>query len=497
MKFYYTFGSSKTLYLPKNVPHFYLEEEKLKPMKRLAILLITVLTFASCGDEVEFNSPSIQGNKDYVLWRAEFFNAAIDVNGFLTITGGNNVETLILKIPSVAVGSYTLGDVDSMEARFIGADGTVYSTNNRPHPSVTIYPEYGEINLDEIMNNTFTGTFRFNAYDEDGLNVVNFSGTTENDPVNGGIFYRVPLTSGSIPSIVVTCDDAEEQANLAQAAFDATTSVNLTYVSSADYVAACQVLSQALETQRTYCGDIDGVLQTKIDSLNDCVFPCDIAEANKATAEAAEENATIGNYIQACLDYQLYLQEQIDFCGDPDGSLQLELDDLNCADDDADGVPNAFEDFDGDGMFDDDDTDMDGIPNYLDDDDDGDGVLTINEAKDADGNPIDTDGDGDVDYLDNDDDGDGILTQNESGDTDGDGILNHIDNDDDGDGLLTQFETAAGDTDMDGSLNYLDDDDDGDGLLTINENADPNMDGNPSDAVDTDMDGVPDYLDNI
>ena len=410
-------------------------------MKRLAILLITVLTFASCGDEVEFNSPSIQGNKNYVLWKAEFFNAAIDANGFLTITGGNNVETLLLKIPSVAIGSYTLGDVDSMEARFIGADGTVYSTNNRPDPSVTIYPEYGEINLDQIINNTFTGTFRFNAYDETGLRVINFSGTTNEDPLNGGIFYRVPLISGSIPSTVFTCVDAEEQVDLAQAAFDATTSTDLIYVNSSDYMNACQVLSLALETQRVYCGDLDGALQSRIDNLNGCVFPCVIAEENRAIAEDIEENATIGNYVLACQDYQFYLQEQIDFCGDPDGSIQLELDGLNCGDDDADGVPNAFEDFDGDGMFDDDDIDMDGIPNYLDNDDDGDGVLTINEAKDEDGNPVDTDGDGDVDYLDNDDDGDGILT--------------------------------------------------------INENADPNMDGDPSDALDTDMDGIPDYLDNL
>ncbi len=496
MKFYYTFESSKTLYLPKNVPHFYLEEEKLNPMKRLVILLITVLTFASCGDEVEFNSPSIQGNKDYVLWKAEFFNADIDSNGYLTITGGNNVETLKLRIPSAAVGSYNLGDVQSMVATFTTGDGTVFSTNNRPDPSVTLYPEYGKIFLDEIINNTFTGTFRFNAYDETGLRVVNFSGTTEEDPLNGGIFYRVPLTSGSFPAMIFTCADAEEQSDLLQAAFDATTADELTYISSSDYITACEALAASLEIQREYCGDIGGAIRIRIDELNACVFPCEIAEENRNIAEDVIENTTIGDYILACLDYQLYLQEQIDFCEDLDGSIQLELDDLNCGDDDNDGIPNAFEDFNGDGVFDD-DTDGDGLPNILDNDDDGDGILTIDEAKDENGNPLDTDGDGDVDYLDNDDDGDGILTQNEGGDTDGDGVVNYLDNDDDGDGLFTQFETGTGDTDVDGQVDYLDDDDDGDGLLTINENADPNMDGDPADAVDTDMDGVPDYLDNV
>lgn len=441
-------------------------------MKRLAILLITVFTFASCGDEVEFNSPSIQGNKDYVLWKAEFFNADIDSNGYLTITGGNNIETLRLRMPSAVIGRYTLGNVDSMEAEFTSADGTVYSTNNDANfGDVPLDPEYGFIKLEEIINGTFTGTFQFNAYDPTGLLVVNFSGTTQEDPLNGGIFYRVPLTSGSFPAIIITCEDAEEQAVLAQAAFDATTADELMYVSSADYTNACELLVLALRDQRNYCGDLNGALEVKINNLNPCIFPCEIAEENRNIAEAEEENATIGNYIIACENYQLYLQEQIDFCGDPDGSIQLELDSLNCGDDDNDGIPNAFEDFNGDGVFDD-DTDGDGIFNYLDEDDDGDGIPTIDEAKDEDGNPLDTDGDSDVDYLDNDDDDDGLLTQFEIGPT-------------------------PIDTDGDAILNYLDNDDDGDGILTVDEDADPDADGDPADAVDTDGDTTPDYLDDM
>ncbi|MEZ4970157.1 MAG: hypothetical protein R2814_10995 [Flavobacteriaceae bacterium] len=65
----------------------------------------------------------------------------------------------------------------------------------------------------------------------------------------------------------------------------------------------------------------------------------------------------------------------------------------NTADHDRDGVSTILEDLDGDGDLFNDDTDGDGIPNYLDADDDGDGVLTKDELGDADNNGV-------PDYLD-------------------------------------------------------------------------------------------------
>ncbi len=455
-------------------------------MKRLAILFISILTLISCGDEVEFNTPGFQGNREYGLWRAEFTTAAIDANGFLTITGGNNIETVELKVPSAAVGTYIVGDWITLEARYTDGNGNVFTTNNRPDPSVSIYPEYGFIKIDEINNNTFTGTFEFLAFDNSGLNSIGY---------NEGVFFKVPLTSGSIPPIVTTCVDTELIAQEARADYIASFDQSLEYVDVDTFIAACDAYNTALRTQRDYCGDVSGEITETIFSLAGCVFRCDFAERNRVSAQTAFEAATIGNYEAACTNYIFYLQEQIVYCGDPDGSIQATIDDLDCNDDDSDGVPNVFEDFDGNGDLEDDDIDGDGIPNYLDDDDDGDGIPTINEAKDADGNPIDTDGDGDVDYLDDDDDGDGLPTNSETGDTDGDGVDNYLDNDDDGDGILTQFESS--DTDGDGIDNYLDDDDDGDGILTVDENPDPDGDGDPADAVDTDGDGIPDYLDNM
>lgn len=427
-------------------------------MKKLILLSLVFLTICSCGDEVEFNSPAFQGDRANQLWRAKAFSASIETNGYLTITGTNNIETINLRVPSVTVGTFIVGNVNSIEAEYIDGFGTRFTTNNRPDPSVSIYPEYGEIVIEEIdvERGRFTGKFRFLAFDDSGLNSVGYA---------NGIFFKVPLISGTFPTNPITCIDTEASADAALLNYQATFASDLEFINSVEFEAACNAYSQALMTQRDYCGDIDGTIQSSINALGNCQITCAQAISNRTEAESQYNSATIGNFSEKCAQYVLYLQEQIQFCGDSNGSIQAQLDSIDCNDDDGDGVPNAFEDFNGDGDLTNDDTDLDGTPNYLDNDDDGDGVLTANEAVDANGNPIDTDGDGDVNYLDSDDDGDGLFSNFESGDTDGDGIED-----------------------------YLDNDDDGDSILTINENSDPNSDGNPADAVDTDMNGVPDYL---
>ena len=258
---------------------------------------------------------------------------------------------------------------------------------------------------------------------------------------------------------------------------------------------------------------------TNMNGVSNYLDPCEPDD----TAVACSEGDTDGDGVRNVDD-----PDPLDPCNpDPDNLL------CPTGDSDGDGLTNQEErdlgtnpgeaDSDGDGVNDrvevgvdvanPIDTDGDGIIDALDPDDDGDGVLTVDEDIDMDGDPTndDTDGDGIPDYLDADDDGDSILTRDEdldgdgdprNDDTDGDGIPNYLDRDDDNDGVWTIFEDVDGngdprddDTDGDGKPNYLDTDDDGDGALTSAENADPDGDGNPSDAVDTDGDGTPDYLD--
>ncbi len=192
---------------------------------------------------------------------------------------------------------------------------------------------------------------------------------------------------------------------------------------------------------------------------------------------------------------EVTLTVDTDFDGDGVG-------DASDLDDDNDGIPDTLE-YDGLDPFA--DVDGDGVPAYLDDNDNNISIGDDNNAVEA---AFDLDGDGDANHLDLDADGDGLFDVNEAGhgflDTDGDGFIDGATTGSGANGLFDGVEDAPEsgninytltDTDGDGDSNFLDIDDDGDNVNTIDENPDPNGDGNPSDAQNTDGDGFPDYLD--
>lgn len=158
-------------------------------MKRLFLSFLVVFLLLNCSDEIRFNSPALQANKQNELWRSNFFAADIDNGGFV-IEGRYSGETIQLITTSDTRGTFNLGlDSDNI-AIFKDVDGTVYSTKNAPDPSLGTYPTSGEIIVEDIDNDypkNVYGTFWFYAYTADGLKVINF---------NKGVFYKVPLTGG-------------------------------------------------------------------------------------------------------------------------------------------------------------------------------------------------------------------------------------------------------------------------------------------------------------
>ncbi|MEQ8550141.1 MAG: T9SS type A sorting domain-containing protein [Cyclobacteriaceae bacterium] len=194
---------------------------------------------------------------------------------------------------------------------------------------------------------------------------------------------------------------------------------------------------------------------------------------------------------------------------------------FNDSDNPTDLSSNPLTDTNSDGIWDEYDWDLDGVPNFFDLDSDNDGIPDIIEA-----GGVDTDNDGKVDGT-TDSDGDGIFDNVDvdsapgnggSGvdtdgddiddtfdvdltggtDADGDSIDDDYDLDTDGDGVINTIDpdeggTALenGDFDNDGLKNVFDYDADNDGILDIIEAGGADFDGNGIlDAFgDTDGDG--------
>lgn len=227
-------------------------------MKNFIIALLTVATLSSCGEDIMFNTPAIQGLKDGdVLFKSVYFASDIDNNGFL-IEGGDNFEIIQLVTTIDAPGTYELGGNSGNRAIFKNFNGIVFSTAFPPDPSFSVYPADGQIIIEEVSSTepkTITGKFWFNAYTLEGLRTVNFS---------EGEFYKVPLVGGLEEITFISCETATNNVILAEQAFSQTNP------SMENYGGVCNNYKNQLTYKKSSCGDPDGSIQTLIDSLGDC-----------------------------------------------------------------------------------------------------------------------------------------------------------------------------------------------------------------------------------
>jgi hypothetical protein len=166
-------------------------KKKLMMKKSIVFLSLLLIGVVGCSDDIQFNSPAVQGYKNGEIWRATYQAADIDFGGFV-IEGGVLNEKVQLITTNDTRGTFNLGLDSGNIAIYVDVDGTVYSTKNAPDPSVSLYPPDGQIIVEDIDNDDpkgVYGTFWFNAYTADGLRVINF---------NNGVFYNVPLVGGLV-----------------------------------------------------------------------------------------------------------------------------------------------------------------------------------------------------------------------------------------------------------------------------------------------------------
>lgn len=101
-------------------------------MKKIFSLIVLMAAFSSCEEDVKFNNPSLQGEKNYNLWRASDAHATIGPDGSVTIEGITTDEEVILRTSSFENGVYALGTTNqNNRASFISTfDGeeSVFTT---------------------------------------------------------------------------------------------------------------------------------------------------------------------------------------------------------------------------------------------------------------------------------------------------------------------------------------------------------------------------------
>lgn len=158
-------------------------------MKKIVSLLVLLVAFTSCEEDVKFNNPAVQALKNDELWRAtEFW--AVKSGSSVILTAKNDVETVVLKINAPAPNSvHDLGVNELNKATYqLSVDGIedFYETGTGlGNGRIVIRGE-----MDNNINGTdgkgfISGNFYFNAYNA-ADNVVNFQ---------KGVFYKVPITT--------------------------------------------------------------------------------------------------------------------------------------------------------------------------------------------------------------------------------------------------------------------------------------------------------------
>ena len=158
-------------------------------MKKIFLFVFAAIALSSCTEDVRDNSPAFEGLRNGSRWRAPGVVATVGSGGELTISGGNQFETLTLMLPTTDPGTYTLGTNETRKAMFV----QILDSGTKTFATGTGIGN-GEIDVEiyDEVNKTITGTFRFNAIDEDAVDPED---PTAAETINfiEGHFYKVPV----------------------------------------------------------------------------------------------------------------------------------------------------------------------------------------------------------------------------------------------------------------------------------------------------------------
>ena len=154
-------------------------------MKKLVFSAIIATLLISCSNDVKFNNPAFQAQKQGVLWNASNYKATLSSNGNVTVLGFKDFET-------VTIRTYTINPHTSA----FGVNGTNFAEyDNRAvgftgNYSTGINGGNGQIVITNFSEGTISGNFKFNAVNTN-------PSLLEPDSINfkSGVFYKIPVTT--------------------------------------------------------------------------------------------------------------------------------------------------------------------------------------------------------------------------------------------------------------------------------------------------------------
>lgn len=152
-------------------------------MKKIIFILALSLGLMACENDVKFNNPAFEAEKNYTApWKANEFSASVN-QGVIVITATDGVETLVLRTAAYDFGGkYEMGIIESNRAKLVQVfeDGkqNIFETGVNVGSG---YIEYAPI--EDQVPGTITGKFVLSLKGEKDASVT----------FQKGVFYRVPM----------------------------------------------------------------------------------------------------------------------------------------------------------------------------------------------------------------------------------------------------------------------------------------------------------------
>lgn len=120
-------------------------------MKKIALLLVALVAFSSCEEDIQFSNPALQVTVDDELLRIVNPSVTLNLDGTITLAGSSGFETLSLTVASNEPGTYKFGvndinvayykyDVDEMTLEYSTIEGINNSDFESDLGELIIYP---------------------------------------------------------------------------------------------------------------------------------------------------------------------------------------------------------------------------------------------------------------------------------------------------------------------------------------------------------------------